>query len=94
MTHPILSTEIEVTRTAIGTAVSEGLKSPQAMAYFYSNVAKSCYSATESKQISRLTAARFCGVALVPVPHHTPFIKACIASLKIFNKLERFKYFS
>jgi hypothetical protein len=57
MTHPILSTATEVTRTAIGTAVSKGLKSPQAMAYFYYNVAKSCYSANESKQISRITTA-------------------------------------
>lgn len=51
---------------ALGTALSENLKSPKVIAIFYVEVAKSCYTATGSKRVVCAIAAVACGLVLVP----------------------------
>ena len=63
------------------------MRSPNAIAMFYVDVAKSCYAATGSKRIACIVAAGGYGMAIVPGPHQTPFIVACAASLRGANKL-------
>ena len=46
-----------VTVLAVGTALSEGLKSPKAVAMFYAGVAKSCYTSTGSKRVACIVSA-------------------------------------
>jgi len=46
-----------VTVVAVGTALSEGLKSPKAVAMFYAGVAKSCYTSTGSKRVACIVSA-------------------------------------
>jgi len=84
MPHPILPVVSSLGGAAVGTAVSEGLKSPKAI---YFEVAKSCYKATGSKRVACAVAAGACGMALVPGPQQAPFIVACAASLRGANKL-------
>lgn len=43
MPHPLAPIATSLVGVATGTALSEGLKSPTAIALFYVNVAKSCY---------------------------------------------------
>ena len=87
MPNPAVSAVTALGGAAVGTALSEGLKSPKAIALFYVGVTKSCYSATGSKRIACVVAAGACGFALVPGPHQAPFIAACAASLKGVSKL-------
>lgn len=87
MPHPLAPIATSLVGVATGTALSEGLKSPTAIALFYVNVAKSCYQATGSKRIACVVAAGACGLAIVPGPHQAPFVAACAASLKGVNKL-------
>ena len=72
---------------ALGTAVSEKLKSPKAIALFYVEVVKSCYSATGSKRIACASAVVVCGLALMPGSYQVPFITACAATLKGASRL-------
>ena len=87
MPNPIIPVTKTITGIAVGTALSEQLRSPKAIAMFYVNVAKSCYAATGSKRITCIIAAGACGMAIVPGPHQTPFMVACAASLRGANKL-------
>jgi hypothetical protein len=85
--HPAVSAITALGGASVGTALSEGLKSPKAIALFYVEIAKSCYTATGSKRIACAVAAGACGFALVPGPHQAPFIAACAESLKGASKL-------
>lgn len=87
MPHPILPAVTALGGSTVGTALSEGLKSPKAIAIFYVEVAKSCYKATGSKRIACAVAAGACGLAIVLGPHQAPFIVACAASLRGADKL-------
>jgi hypothetical protein len=84
---PIASSITSVAGVMAGTAVSEAIYSPKAMAIFYYTVAKSCFEATGSKRVACVVAAGSCGLVLLPGPHQGPFIAACAAGLKGVNKL-------
>jgi len=87
MPHPILPVVSSLGGAAVGTALSEGLTSPKAIAIFYVDVAKSCYKATGSKRVACVVPTGACGLALAPGPHQATFIVACAASLRGANKL-------
>lgn len=87
MPHPLILVASSLGGVALGTALSEGLTSPKAIAVFYVEVAKSCYGATGSKRVACAVSAGACGFALVPGPHQAPFLVACAAALRGANKL-------
>ena len=68
MPQPIVPVVSSLGGAAVGTALSEGLKSPKAATIFYVDVAKSCYKATGSKRVACVVAAGACGLALAPGP--------------------------
>ena len=82
MPNPMVPIASSLGGVAAGTALSEGLKSPKAIALFYAEIAKSCYTATGSKRIACLVAAGACSFALVPA-HQAPFIVTCAAGLPV-----------
>lgn len=64
-----------VTVVAVGTALSEGLKSPKAVAMFYAGVAKSCYTSTGSKRVACIVSAGACGFTITPEPSTSPIYR-------------------
>ena len=87
MPHPLVPVATSIAGAALGTALTEGLKSPKAVALFYFSTAKSCYTATGSKRIACIVATGACGFAVLPGPHQAGFIAACVGSLKGVSKL-------
>ena len=87
MPNSIVRAGAAISGAALGTAMSENIRSPKAIALFYVEVVKSCYSATGSKRIACASAAVACGLALTPGAHQIPFITACTASLTGASRL-------
>lgn len=69
MPHPLIPVTQSLGGVAVATALSEGTKSPKAIALFYVDVVKSCYKATGKKRLSCAIAFGTCSLALVPGPH-------------------------
>ena len=88
MPNPLVAIAGAVGGVCTGMMISEGTSmTTSAIGLFYIDVAKACYFSTASKRLVCGVTPLAYGTALVPGPHHGPFIVACAAATRGANKL-------